>query len=437
MLPQEIIRKKRDGATLSSEEIAAFAKGLVDGSFSEGQVAALAMAFFFRGATLDERAALTLGLARSGATLAWEGLSGPVLDKHSSGGIGDTVSLSLAPAVAACGGFVPMVSGRGLGHTGGTLDKLDSIPGYRSQPNLDELRRAVREVGCAIIGQTDDIAPADRRLYAVRDVTATVESVPLITASILSKKIASGLDGLTLDVKCGSGAFMATLQAAQDLASGLVSVANRAGLRTTALITDMDEPLASTAGNALEVRYAIDHLTGARREPRYHAVTLALGAEMLVLGRLATDLAEGERKLEAAFASGAAAERFARMVAALGGPRDLIDNPDRHLARAPIVRDVPSAVDGVVASIDTRALGLAVVALGGGRAKVEDRIDFAVGLADLAGVGTAVGRDRPLARVHARDEASGVAAVEAVRAAYRLGDPPRATRPVVRERIIA
>ncbi|MBX6323924.1 MAG: thymidine phosphorylase, partial [Rhodospirillaceae bacterium] len=387
MLPQEIIRRKRDGAELTAEEIAAFARGLVDGTFSEGQIAALAMAFFFRGATLAERTALTLGLARSGTTLTWADLDGPVVDKHSSGGIGDAVSLSLAPAVAACGGFVPMISGRGLGHTGGTLDKLDSIPGYRSRPGLDELRRTVRSVGCAIIGQTDDLAPADRRLYAVRDVTATVESVPLITASILSKKIAAGLDALVLDVKCGSGAFMTTPEAARELADSLVAVGNGAGLRTAALVTDMDEPLASVAGNALEVRYAIDHLTGARREPRFHEVTVALGAEMLVLGGLAAEREAARRQVEFAIAGGAAAERFARMVAALGGPGDLLEHPDRHLPRAPVVHVVAPAEEGVVAGIDARAMGLAVVGLGGGRRRVEDRIDPAVGLSDLAGIG--------------------------------------------------
>jgi thymidine phosphorylase len=437
LLPQEIIRRKRDGAELGDAEIGAFAKGLADGSFSEGQVAALAMAFFFRGATLAERTALTLGLARSGTTLVWPGLNGPVLDKHSSGGIGDTVSLSLAPAAAACGGFVPMVSGRGLGHTGGTLDKLDAIPGYRSQPSLDDLRRAVREVGCAIIGQTDDIAPADRRLYAVRDITATVESVPLITASILSKKIAAGLDGLVLDVKCGSGAFMATFDAAKELAASLVGVANSAGLGTTALITDMDEPLASVAGNALEVRYAIDHLTGARREPRYHEVTVALAVEMLVLGKLAADPGAARNAVEKAFASGAAAEGFARMVAALGGPSDLLEHPDRHLASAPVVRDIAPAAPGVVAAIDTRTLGLAVVALGGGRTRVEDRIDPAVGLTDLAGIGAAVDRDRPLARVHAGSDAGAAAAIEAVRRAYRLGEAAPPAQPVVRQRVTA
>src|SRR3954463_2398360 len=288
-LPQEIIRRKRDGARLHEAEIAAFVAGLTAGHVSEGQAAAFAMAVLFRGLSVEERLALTHAMARSGAVLTWD-LPGPVLDKHSTGGIGDTVSLALAPAVAACSGFVPMIAGRGLGHTGGTVDKLDAIPGYRSQPDLDTVRRVVREAGCAIIGQTADLAPADRRLYAIRDVTATVESIDLITASILSKKLAAGLHGLVMDVKCGSGAFMSNAKDAKALAESLVLVANGAGLPTSALLTDMKEPLASTAGNAVEVAYAVEYLTGRRREPRFHEVTVALSAEMLVLGRITDNL---------------------------------------------------------------------------------------------------------------------------------------------------
>ncbi len=275
-LPQETIRAKRDGGTLDGAEIDAFIAGLTDGSVTEGQAAAFAMAVFFRGLSVPERVALTRAMTHSGEVLAWD-LPGPVLDKHSSGGVGDTVSLPLAPMVAACGGYVPMISGRGLGHTGGTLDKLASIPGYDVAPAPDLFRRVVAEVGCAIIGQTPRMAPADKRLYAIRDVTGTVESLDLITASILSKKLAAGLGGLVMDVKQGSGAFMATLPEARALAGSIVSVAVGAGLPTRALITDMDAPLASSAGNAVEVAYAIDYLTGARREPRFHAVTLALG----------------------------------------------------------------------------------------------------------------------------------------------------------------
>src|SRR5215217_6240146 len=279
LLPQEIIRHKRDGGTLDPEHIEHFIKGLTAGHVTEGQAASFAMAIFFRGLSVPERVALTRAMMSSGTVLHWD-LPGPVLDKHSTGGVGDTVSLVLAPAVAACGGFVPMISGRGLGHTGGTLDKMDAIPGYVSQPDLDTFRRVVREAGCAIIGQTADLAPADRRLYAIRDVTGTVESLDLLTSSILSKKLAAGLDGLAMDVKFGSGAFMRDIDGGRALADSIVHVAHGAGLRTTALLTDMNEPLASAAGNAVEVAYAIDHLTGRRREPRFHAVTVELAAEM-------------------------------------------------------------------------------------------------------------------------------------------------------------
>ncbi len=279
-LPQEIIRLKRDGLRLSEAEIAQFIAGLASGAVTEGQAAAFAMAVFFRGMDLTERIALTRAMTLSGETLDWRApdLPGPVLDKHSTGGVGDNVSLMLAPMLAACGAFVPMISGRGLGHTGGTLDKLDSIPGYVTQPDLVTFKRVVREAGCAIIGQTDALAPADRRLYAIRDVTATVESVALITASILSKKLAAGLEGLVMDVKTGSGAFMPTLEGARELAESIATVATGAGLPTVSLITDMNEPLASAAGNAVEVKNAVDFLVGRRRDARLHRVTLALGA---------------------------------------------------------------------------------------------------------------------------------------------------------------
>ncbi|MGL5115663.1 MAG: thymidine phosphorylase, partial [Beijerinckiaceae bacterium] len=347
-LPQEIIRKKRDGGRINADEIGFMVKGLTDNSVTEGQVAALAMAIFFNGMEMDERVALTLAMRDSGRVLDWRDLPGPALDKHSTGGVGDTVSLMLAPAVAACGGYVPMISGRGLGHTGGTLDKLDSIPGYVSQPDEALFRKVTREVGCAIIGQTADLAPADKRFYGIRDVTATVESIPLITASILSKKLSAGLHGLAMDVKFGAGAFMPTFDKARELAASLATVATGAGLPTTALLTDMNEPLASAAGNAVEVRYAIDYLTGARREPRMHGVTVALGAEMLLLGKLAATLDEATAKIEAAIASGRAAEIFGRMVAALGGPSDLMESPDTHLASAPVLRTVMSPSAGFV-----------------------------------------------------------------------------------------
>ena len=437
-LPQEVIRRKRDGATLAAGEIAAFVAGLADGRTTDAQAASFCMAALIRGLAMPECVALTHAMTASGTVLSWD-LPGPVLDKHSTGGVGDAVSLALAPAVAACGGYVPMISGRGLGHTGGTLDKLDAIPGYRSQPGLDEFRRVTRQVGCAIIGQTADLAPADRTLYAIRDTTGTVESVDLITASILSKKLAAGLGGLVMDVKVGTGAFMASTDDARALATRLQAVAEGAGLPTRALLTDMDEPLASAAGNAVEIAYAVDYLTGARREPRFHAVTVALGAAMLALGGLAADEADGAARLEEAIASGRAAERFARMAAELGGPADLLEMPGRHLARAPLIRPVLPHAAGVVAAIDTRTLGLAVIALGGGRTRPQDAIDPAVGLVGLAGIGDAVGPDRPLAFVHARDEAGFAAASGRIRTAYSVQPPgsPVAVPALVRERIPA
>ncbi len=434
MLPQEIIRKKRDGGSLADAEIAFMIEGLTSGQVTEGQVAAFAMSIFFRGMAMDERVALTRAMTRSGRVLDWGDLPGPALDKHSTGGVGDTVSLMLAPAVAACGGFVPMISGRGLGHTGGTLDKLDSIPGYVSQPDEALFRTVTREVGCAIIGQTADLAPADKRLYAIRDVTATVESIPLITASILSKKLAAGLSGLAMDVKFGNGAFMPTLDGARELASSIATVANGAGLPTTALLTDMNEPLASAAGNAVEVRYAIDYLTGRRREERIHQLVYRLGGEMLMLGGLAGTIQEATGKIVQVIDRGHAAERFQRMVAALGGPSDLLERPDDHLPVAPIVRGITAERKGSVVAIDTRALGVAVVALGGGRSRAADPVDPAVGLTGLARLGEFVGGG-PLAVVHARTEDAFQCAAAAVRAAYTIGDDAVRPGPLVLETI--
>jgi len=435
MLPQEIIRKKRQGQPVDPAEIAFLVEGLTHGAVTEGQVAAFAMAVFFRGMSREESVALTLAMRDSGAVLDWTGLEGPVLDKHSTGGVGDNVSLMLAPAVAACGGFVPMISGRGLGHTGGTLDKLDAIPGYKTQPDIETFRKVVEEVGCAIIGQTADLAPADKRFYAIRDVTATVESVPLITASILSKKLAAGLDALVLDVKTGSGALMASRQAANELAESLVAVANGAGLKTGALITGMDEPLASAAGNAVEVLNAVDFLTGRHRDPRLYEVTVALGAELLALGGLAADAAEGRARIEYAYASGRAAEMFGRMVAALGGPSDFVEKPASHLKAAPVVRPVTAERPGTVRGIDTRAIGVAVIELGGGRMRVEDAIDHTVGFTRLAGLGAKVGDDAPLAMVHARNEAHAARAGASLRKAYRVGEEAAEPSPAVLARI--
>ena len=439
MLAQEVIRRKRDGHALSESEIGHFVRGLVDGSWSDSQAAALAMAIVCRGMERDETVALTRAMTGSGEVLCWagSGLRSPVLDKHSTGGVGDKVSLMLAPIVAACGGLVPMISGRGLGHTGGTLDKLEALPGYGVDPPRDQLLRALREAGCAIVGASAALAPADRRLYAIRDVTATVESLPLITASILSKKLAAGLDALVLDVKVGNGAFMATLDEARALARSLVDVAQAAGLRTRALVTDMSQPLGLCAGNAVEVDEAVGFLAGDLREPRLEQVTLALAAELVHLGGLATDDADARRRVRAALDDGSAAECFARMVAALGGPRDVLRAPG--LPVAPVCRDIVAVDDACVAAIDTRALGLAVVELGGGRRRPGDAVDPRVGFSGLVGVGARVRRGQPLARVHALCEADAERAEARWRSACRLV-PPDADVPVppaVVERVAA
>ena len=430
MIPQEIIRHKRDGDVLHATEIQHFIQGLTRGTVSEGQAAAFAMAVFFNGMNENECVALTRAMTQSGAQIEWD-LPGPALDKHSTGGIGDTVSLLLAPIVAACGGFVPMISGRGLGHTGGTLDKLDSIPGYQSQPDRTLFQTIVRDVGCAIIGQTDDLAPADRRLYAIRDVTATVESIPLITASILSKKLAAGLDGLVMDVKTGSGAFMSSLAQSRALATMIAQVANGAGLPTRALITDMDEPLASCAGNAIEVRHAIAHLKGDDYDARLHEVTMALAADLLLLGGLADNRDQARAQCERAWQSGAALEKLAAMVTGLGGPARLVEAPDQFLPRAPLVHSVKAQRDGFVHHIDTRALGLAVLTLGGGRTRTDDRIDPSVGLTGLARCGQKVKAGDDLALIHAARDNDALQAKDILQKAYRITDEKPEPRPLI------
>lgn len=421
-LPQEVIAHKRDGKALSSDEIARFVSGFAKGTVSEAQAAAFAMAVYFQDMTMPERVALTLAMRDSGDVLDWSELDGPVADKHSTGGVGDNVSLMLAPILAALGIYVPMISGRGLGHTGGTLDKFDSIPGYQTSPDNALFRKVVRETGCAIIGQTADLAPADKTLYAVRDVTGTVESVALITASILSKKLAAGLGALVLDVKTGSGAFMPTLEQSRALAESLVVVANGAGLKTSALITDMNEPLASAAGNSLEVRNAVSFLTGTHQDARLKEVTLSLCAAIVEMSGVATSPAAARQSVEAVLDSGAAADKFGKMVHGLGGPADLIDNLDAYLPTAAIVRDVFVTGQGAVSAIDTKGVGMAVVTLGGGRTTPTDPIDHTVGFDRLLGLGAAVDAKTPIARIHARDETSATEAERRLKSAYQIGD---------------
>ncbi|MDA7930667.1 thymidine phosphorylase [Akkermansiaceae bacterium] len=435
MLPQEIIRRKRDGEILSTEEILFFSKGIGDGSISEGQIAAFAMAVYFKGMTLEERVTLTEGMRDSGEVLEWRGLDGPVIDKHSTGGVGDNVSLMLGPLVAACGGYVPMISGRGLGHTGGTLDKLDSIPGYETMPSNPLFREVVQGCGVAIIGQTGDLAPADKRFYATRDITATVESLDLITASILSKKLAAGLDALVMDVKTGSGAFMKEYADARALAKSIVGVANGAGVKTSALVTDMNEPLAGCAGNALEVQDAVTFLRGEGERSRLETVVMSLSAELLVLGELAEDRDEAKRILKSALDTGKAAEAFGRMVSGLGGPSDFLERPSEYLPIAALRRDLLGPSGGWVSKIDTRELGIAVLELGGGRRRAEDAIDYSVGISGIVELGQYLEKGDPLCQIHARNEDELAQAEKRIFSAITLTDEQASGQPVVYERV--
>ncbi len=430
-LAQEIILKKRDGLPLSRAEIRAFIEGVTRRKVSDAQIAALAMATFFNGMNLDEERELTLAMRDSGTVLSWDKLDGPVLDKHSTGGVGDLVSLLLGPVIASCGAYVPMISGRGLGHTGGTLDKLDGIPGFDTRLERARFQQLVRDNGIAIIGQTDDLAPADRRIYAVRDVTATVASTPLIISSILSKKLAEGLDALVIDIKCGSGAFTPRREEAVSLARDISRVACTAGLPCNALVTDMDQPLASTAGNALEVHEAIAYLKGDEKNARLATVVEALSAELLMLGGLAASSRRARRMVREALDSGRAAERFAAMIAAQGGPSSLLDRPEQFLPAAAVVRPVFPASAGFVSAIDTRAIGMAVISLGGGRQRVEDSIDPSVGFSKLSGVGSRVDSGIPLAWVHASSESDWKQAEQKVRDAYTIGNEPAEARPAI------
>jgi len=429
----DVIRRKRDGGELSAEEIQLFVDGLADESLPAEQVSSMAMAIFLNSMSFDEASKLTLAMANSGTVLDWStlGLDGPVIDKHSTGGVGDKVSFLLAPIAAACGCYVPMISGRGLGHTGGTTDKAECIPGYNATPDFETFRTTVKKIGCAIIGQTADLAPADRRFYSIRDVTGTVESVPLITASILAKKIAAGLDGLVMDVKVGNGAFMETPQRARELAMSIIETAARAGLTTHALITDMNEVLGTTAGNALEIEEAVLYLRNERRDARLDDVTLSLCAEMLVVGGIEPDRDQARDLCAESVTSGRAAEKFARMVAALGGPIDFVEHYEKYLAKAPIVRPVHAS--GIVTAIDTRAIGNAIIELGGGRRRVGEQLDLSVGFERIASIDSKVDDAIPLAVIHAASEADARTAERSLRAAVTLDDTMHAERPVVLE----
>ncbi|GAW97260.1 MULTISPECIES: thymidine phosphorylase [Colwellia] len=431
MLPQEIIRLKRDGKVLNEQAIKAFVSGLVDGSFSDSQVGAMAMAIFQQGMSVDEKVNFTKAMMHSGEVLSWQGFDGPIVDKHSTGGVGDKVSFMLAAIVSACGGYVPMISGRGLGHTGGTADKLESIAGFNVQPSISEFKRIVKEVGVAIIAQTDNLAPADKRLYSIRDVTATVESIPLITASILSKKLAAGLDVLVMDIKVGNGAMMHTLADAKALADSIVSVANGAGVKTQAIITDMNQVLGSSAGNAIEMAETVKYLTGKQREPRLHKVVQALASAMLINTKLASNEKEAHEKIDKVLRSGLAAEVFERMVAALGGPKNFIEKPWDSMTKANVITAVKATQHGYIAQMDTRAVGMSVVGLGGGRTAPTQAVDHSVGFDRILPLGVQVNRGEVIARVHAKDQDSADRAIEQFNNALSYSDDSPELPPVI------
>lgn len=432
-LPQEIIRRKREGETLSEQEIRSFIAGVTDNSVSEGQIGAFAMAVYFQGMNVGECIALTCAMRDSGEVMNWasEYLSGPVLDKHSTGGVGDVVSLMLGLMIAACGGFVPMISGRGLGHTGGTLDKLDSIPGYTTTASELLFRKVVKEVGVAIVGQTGKLAPADKRIYGVRDMTATVESIAMITSSILSKKLAEGLDALVLDVKVGSGAFMPTFEQSVELAQSIVQVANGAGVKTTALLTDMNQCLASSSGNAVEVREAVQFLTGKHHNERLLEITMAQSAELLVSGGLAANIGKAREKLQLVLDNGQAAETFGKMVHSLGGPSDFVECYTSYLPTAAIVKPVYIEAEGYLAAMNTREVGMAVVQLGGGRKVASDTIDYGVGFTEICQLGDWIDPSQPIAMLHANSEASWNQAANMFRGAISFAEQKLQPRSLV------
>ena len=431
LLPQEIIAKKRDGEILKNDEISFFVDGLVSNNFNDAQVGSMAMAIFQQGLTAQETVQLTKAMMHSGEVLSWQDLDGPVVDKHSTGGVGDKVSFMLAAIVASCGGFVPMISGRGLGHTGGTADKLESIAGFNVQPNLTDFKKIVAELGVAIIAQTPDLAPADRRLYAIRDVTATVASIPLITASILSKKLAAGLDALVMDIKVGSGAQMTSLKQAELLAKSITTVANGAGVNTQAIITDMNQVLGSTAGNALEMYETVKYLTGKLREPRLHQVVVTLAKAMLLNTKLASNDVEAQNKVDHALSSGKAAEVFGKMISALGGPSDLLEEPWRSMNKAEHIVEILAPSHGYISEMQTRDIGFSVVGLGGGRISNNQKIDHSVGFDRILPIGTRVNRGDILARVHASSiDAADIAAKQYIES-ITLSEEPVAQGQVI------
>lgn len=435
MIPQEIIRCKSIGQTLSNEQIQAFVTGLVTGEFNDAQVGAMAMAVLQQGMNTAETVALTQGMRDSGLVLNWSDLDGPIVDKHSTGGVGDKVSFMLAAIIAANGAYVPMISGRGLGHTGGTADKLESIAGFNVQPSISEFKRVVKNVGVAIITQTNDLAPADKRLYGIRDITATVNSMPLITASILSKKLAAGLDSLVMDVKVGNGAVMQDLNHARDLAQSIVNVANGAGVKTQAVITDMNQVLGDSAGNAVEIIEVLDYLTGAYREPRLHQVVCSLANVMLMDANIAKSKQHAQQLISQCLDNGQAAEVFAKMIHALGGPSDLFDKPWQYMPQATVIKDIVVNTDGFIGTMQTRDIGMAVVGLGGGRIDINRTVNHSVGFDGILPLGTKIQAGDIIARVHADSGSAAELAAQQYLQAIAITAEQAPEQPVIYETV--
>jgi thymidine phosphorylase len=437
LLPQEIIRTKRNGGSLSQEQIQNFVDGLVTKNFNDAQVGSMAMAIFQQGMQTSEIIDFTSAMKNSGDVLSWPELDGPIVDKHSTGGVGDKVSFMLAAIVAACGAYVPMISGRGLGHTGGTSDKLESIAGFNVQPSINDFKRIVKDLGVAIISQTDNLAPADKRLYGIRDITATVESIPLITASILSKKLAAGLDSLVMDVKVGNGAMMSNIDDARALAQSIVNVANGSGVPTQAIITDMNQVLGATAGNALEMAETVKYLNGTLREPRLHAVVVSLAKAMLVSAKVAENETVAMKKIDEVLASGEAAEIFGKMIHALGGPSNFMEDPWAAMQRANVIVDVIAPDHGYIVGMQTRDIGMSVVGLKGGRTANGQQIDHSVGFDRILPIGTLVNRGDVVARLHARDETSAQLASAQYLSALAINSQAVDEQPVIYQTISA
>ena len=436
MIPQEIIRKKRDNQVLSKEEIKVFVNGLTDGSFSEAQIAAMSMAIFSNGMIAEETVNLTEAMTNSGDTINWSDIvdSDLVCDKHSTGGVGDKTSIVLAPILAACGLYVPMISGRGLGHTGGTLDKFDSIPGYNTQPDLDTFKKVVKEVGCAIIGQTSNLAPADKKLYSIRDIVGTVESLPLITSSILSKKIASGLKSLVLDVKVGNGSFNSTIEIARNLSNSLVSVAKGAGLKCEAILTDMNQVLGKSAGHTLEMLECIEMITNKNKDMRLEIITNELIASILMMVQKISK-EDALKKINDVLSSGLAAEKFEKMVHALGGPSNILSSYENDLELNTFKIEIFSEQKGWVKKILTRDLGLILIELGGGRKQVTDKINFAVGYDNVLSLGDKADETTPLLTLYANTKEEAESVRKKIQNCFTISDNEEKKLPVIYETI--